>query len=354
MKIKSIFCMIILLTCICIYAKEFDLKIVRTIGDERNDYTFFSISSAVVSEDKNIYVADWKGHFIAKYTWNGLFKKRIGQKGQGPGDFNRPQSLNFSDNKLFVFDWANDRIATLDKDLNILNYIKLKTPIRVKVRYLYLIHNNYFIGDSMNIEEGKGNKIKKLKVIGQDGNIINSFFENIILKDKIDSLNLKQRFMLSGYAKLIIGIDQEKKNILITHNLPKIPAEFFLYTSEGKFIKSFTHELDKKYKFPIEYILNPPPKPSSYSLLCSIGSVFIYKEYFLVFLTYVRYEKNSTTYENYCLLFNHNGKLIQKKLINNKDTYNFFYITGDGYLLGKKVDKVIEKLYIFKIHFSDS
>ena len=87
---KRYFCVIIILICICSYAKELDLKLVRTIGDEREDYTFFSISSVVASEDKDIYVIDSQGNFLAKYTWDGLFKKRIGRKGRGPGDFDLP------------------------------------------------------------------------------------------------------------------------------------------------------------------------------------------------------------------------------------------------------------------------
>ena len=65
MKIKRSIYVIVFLICICGNAKEFDLKLERTIGDERKDYTFFDISSAVVSEDKDIYVSDRKGHFIA-------------------------------------------------------------------------------------------------------------------------------------------------------------------------------------------------------------------------------------------------------------------------------------------------
>ena len=350
MKIKKLICVILFLSCVFCFSEGFDLKIERTIGDEREDYTFFSISSAAVSKEKNIYAADRKGHFIAQYTWDGLFKKRVGQKGLGPGDFQWPTALNISGSKLYVFDRQNRRIVTLDKELNVLKHSKIKRKNHM-FRYIYLTHDNRFVGDDSYIEKEK--EIKKIKVIDIEGNVLHSFFGNIILKDKINDLNFRQFSMLMGYTYLKMGIDAERKKILVSFRVPKNPAEFFLYTTEGKLLKSFTYKLDAKYKFPINYILKPSEKPV-YNSIRGIRSVLIYKEYFLVFLYSYEKGKESTVRGFYCILFDKDGKPVQKKLMCRDCRYIFYCVTEDGYLIGKKFDEDIEKLYIFKIHLPGS
>ncbi len=45
------------------------LEEIKTIGDERDDYTFLALTGAVLSKNKDIYVLDGRGFFIAQYDF---------------------------------------------------------------------------------------------------------------------------------------------------------------------------------------------------------------------------------------------------------------------------------------------
>lgn len=123
-----------------VFPNNIKLELVKTIGDDRDDYTFYKIRDAVIYWD-SVYITDQKGYFIAKYTLDGKFVKRVGQKGQGPGDFGGPSKIFIKDQYVYIHDNHNQRIVKMDQDLEIYEYIKLQ--------------NNFFndlfvIGNSIN------------------------------------------------------------------------------------------------------------------------------------------------------------------------------------------------------------
>jgi hypothetical protein len=64
----------------------------------------------------NIYVLDQKAHNIKKFDSSGRFLKRIGRRGQGPGDFSSPSLFSVAEDRFVVWDMDNMRICTLTLD----------------------------------------------------------------------------------------------------------------------------------------------------------------------------------------------------------------------------------------------
>ena len=76
------------------------LKFVKSFGSGSDDFLFRTIMGAAFGPNKDIYVTDVRGHFLARYDWNGTLIKKIGQRGQGPTDFNAPKQICIFNNKL--------------------------------------------------------------------------------------------------------------------------------------------------------------------------------------------------------------------------------------------------------------
>jgi hypothetical protein len=95
---------LILVSAGAVYLNSTELELVKTIGDEREEYTFFIISSAAFSKNKDIFVLDGQGVFIAKYNWQGNFLKKVGRSGQGPKEFYFARSLTVYGKRLYILD----------------------------------------------------------------------------------------------------------------------------------------------------------------------------------------------------------------------------------------------------------
>jgi 6-bladed beta-propeller len=84
------------------------IELVRTIGDlgEKDPNLAFSSPYDVIRDTSgNIYVLDIGNTQIQKLDAEGKFLKTIGRRGQGPGEFQSPSSMDIDgENNLFVFD----------------------------------------------------------------------------------------------------------------------------------------------------------------------------------------------------------------------------------------------------------
>ena len=63
-----------------------------------------------------IYVAETHGHDIKVFDADGKLIQTIGQRGEGPGEFNSPTFLSIADHKLYVTDTLNARVQVLSLD----------------------------------------------------------------------------------------------------------------------------------------------------------------------------------------------------------------------------------------------
>lgn len=338
---------IVFLFSMSLFAGQINFKLVKTIGDERENYTFFNIFGAAESESGDIFIADGRGHFIAKYDRQGKFKKRIGQKGQGPGDFCAPDLLNIYNNKLFVNDGSNFRIVVLDLDLNILSITKHNFSVERRLSdNFYVIDENRFLGNLTFIND----VIRNVSIIDKTGKVTQMIFDKFPIEHKKKTSQITDRMSYLNYmglSKKSIALDRDNKDIFISFKRPQNPIEFYVYDFKGKLKKNFTHQIEKKYEFPYYNLknINSTPKHS-----CEFGvdSVFSFRGHYIVCL--VQFEKRrDKTIDDTCklLIFNKNGDFKHEEIL--EERYRFFHLSNKGYFLGKNFDAEIEKLYIFQL-----
>lgn len=79
-----------------------DLSIGDAVG--REDYMFSEIVSVAVDEEERIYVLDSKEVHIKIFDKNGIYLKTIGRRGQGPGEFEFPTSIQMSPEGNIIID----------------------------------------------------------------------------------------------------------------------------------------------------------------------------------------------------------------------------------------------------------
>lgn len=324
-----------------------NLKRIKSIGDEREDYTFFSISSAILTDTKDVVIADTKGHFIAKYDWQGNFVKKIGQKGQGPGDFRAPKSLNLYNGKIILHDKLNYRIAEMDLDFSNLQYYHKQDALTVFEDTIFVLKDKSILFVSNLILD---ENIGRIGIINKDGNVTRRFFTKtpipMRIENKKDFLKLRN---FNFFSTPRIGMNLNRTKLIVSFFNSNNPAEFFVYNLEGKLLMKFNHQFDDKYTFPGYYLKSAVKHPNvSYGII--ISSLFIYKDKFIVFPILIRYKKQYPSHSRYlCLVFDRDGKFQDR--LELKGHMKFYYISKDGYLLGKDHESEIERLDIFKIEF---
>jgi hypothetical protein len=116
----------------------FELEEDLSIGNEENEnYLFYRVGDIQVDIEGNIYVLDTGNHRLQVFDKSGKYLRTIGKRGQGPGEFNTPTSLQLDDEtgNIFVKDNMLRKIIIfekkgkyIDKDIHLfelLNYFYL-------------------------------------------------------------------------------------------------------------------------------------------------------------------------------------------------------------------------------------
>jgi len=351
---KIIIKMAFLFLCTSVFLNSAQISLVKTIGDQRENYTFFDISSAAISQEKDIFVFDSKGVFLAKFNWNGNYIGRIGRAGQGPSEFHSARSVVLYKNRLYVLDRGNHRIIDMNLDLKDLKYLKTAYDARLDGK-LVVLKENRFLGEFLFTREN-GDKIG---IFDSQGILIKSFFNNSPVKlpviDKQDQMRMARQFMMSKETAPVIGSDINGEMVLISFEKPDNPIQFYIYNTKGQLLKEFSYPIeDEKYKFSrffidatSEAIMDPKRYPEK-TFSPYIYSQFIHDDCFVVFLWLQEFSKkeliNNTSY---CLVFDKNGKIVDKLEVDSQ--MKFFCISKDGYLLGSKPDEETTRLYVYKL-----
>jgi len=95
------------------YLMEEELSIGVMEGDE--EYMLNQPQEIKIDQNGNIYVLDWGDACINVYDENGIYLRTIGQKGQGPGEFDTPAYYDLSsDGRIFLMDQRNRRVVIFD------------------------------------------------------------------------------------------------------------------------------------------------------------------------------------------------------------------------------------------------
>lgn len=89
------------------------LEIGISYGDE--NYIFGSINDVEVDSGENIYILDGRMTRIVKFSKDGEFILRFGKKGQGPGEFEFPESMVLdSERKIYVL--GSGKVLVFDEN----------------------------------------------------------------------------------------------------------------------------------------------------------------------------------------------------------------------------------------------
>ncbi len=342
LKIMFAFYMLILLVSALNGAS---LKLVRTIGNDYDEkYIFMRVVGGVLSRNKDIYVLDIKGHFIARYDWNGKFINKIGKRGKGPGCFDGPNFLDLIAGKLVFLDIMNSRTVEVDLNLKNIEYHKLPS-IDIYFNNFFFIGKERFVGTCIPIEENE--EYNYIKITDLEHLSEKTFFKNTAFTYK--KKHKSHRFFIFSMPR--IGIDRTKKEMVITFKYPNTSIRFFVYSFDGECLDSFSYTLDKYYRLP-DFIKKAERPPNDFTAIM-VHAIFVHKNHYIVHVGKTRI-KNRWPVENemekYFLIFSAKTRELKHKL-SVPGKLEAFFLSQDGYLVGTDAYEDIPKVYIYRLEF---
>ena len=324
-------------------SSQLNIEKVRVI-EESQDNLLYGLSRITVSEDRFIFISNYKDNSISKYSWDGKFIKKTGQKGGGPGDFNSPRGIDYYKGKIYVNDVRNQRIVILDKDLAILKIIKSQYGVMPKLNF-HVTRDLLFVGYVY--PNFKDIDLNHIRIIDGNGKLIKSFFNKIPYWKEIQKKSIQQFVTLSHRSRLCIDLNESRDKIVITQERPNNPAVFYFYTSNGKYLGEFKYNLDKDYSFPKPSIIRPTdndyPKYNP-----TFHSIFFMGDNILAYMFNTRKTKDNLDVERKLILFSQNGEILSEKILPEGKLRVKMYLTNDRHLLIHDVDD--EDNYLIKVY----
>ncbi len=181
LKAKKQILLYIFLICFCLSPANLSATSSETLWSLSSfgEGSYFYQPSDIEADLKHsrIYVADSGNNCVFVFNFKGKFLKAIGQKGQGPGEFDRPTGLYvLADSKLAVADFGNNRIQVFNNSGEFIRSIK---PTKVRVADLIFIDDKIctipsFGMSGYSLDMGsKENTQPLVNIIDKDGNLLN-------------------------------------------------------------------------------------------------------------------------------------------------------------------------------------
>ncbi len=262
MSRKAFFFLVFLACSFCLLARA-DLKRGLTIGSDDPDHPLFSISGAVFDKKMDLYVADGKGGCIRKYDAAGRLTAETGRSGQGPGEFSEMLSGICWDGEVHVLDAGNGRISVFGPDLK----MKRQVPVGRPAAGLARLGDRYYTTAS-----GGDDPFRKMFIVDEKGDFGAPFFDRRPAHlDRKPADKMGAAFQ-KIYSALVFTADREARELVVSFQWPGKKMVFFVYSPEGKFLRSFELEHQFPYEFP-EYRLSWPVKYPVESRLVSVMSI---------------------------------------------------------------------------------
>ena len=119
---------------------QVSLKLVRTYGDYdiEDEHQAFDIpTDALIDPAGNLFVLDSSNRRIQKFDPDGKYLATIGRKGQGPGEFSYPDSMDFgADGTLYVLEARRRLIHIMEPAGKELGSVHLLNDSVGAIRYL--------------------------------------------------------------------------------------------------------------------------------------------------------------------------------------------------------------------------
>ena len=168
------------------------LEYVKTIGDNEStddNILFYMPTAMAFDEQGNMYVLDSGNHRIQKFDADGKYLATIGNQGQGPGEFQYPQSIDVdADGMLYVSESMNRRIQILTPEGEEIKTVKMIDGtvglVRVFGREQMLMGGAGLFSFGMGMMGEEEKELPKfLKILDKEGEVLKDFGEQQNFKD---------------------------------------------------------------------------------------------------------------------------------------------------------------------------
>ena len=292
------------------------------LNGRKEEFLLEKIVNIDFSQDR-ICVSDFQSCFL--FTIDGVFLKKIGQQGRGPGEFRLIGDVKFSSNREFIYLSSCQFIYKYSLEGNFLKSIPLQNVktddgYSVSVTPWVAIANNLFLG---NIPNFNGNQKNKLIVFDEDGKIIKEF-KNYHFYDNDFNVANTWDVRISFYQFGDLYTFKKLKNdtlFRMTSDLTTYPSHYFYL---GKYRPPF----EKKYKSFTDFL-------NEIVNYISVNSVLETKDYF--FLT-CDFGKNTTGYKINKVLkdgrnYTYKNTLVKALYVKSNDRLTFLkHGLADGFI----------------------
>jgi hypothetical protein len=329
---------------LCINAAS--LKHVKSFGTGNNGFFLTTIRGAAISKNKNIYVVDYKGCYIARFDWNGKFIKKLGQRGQGNGDLSGPKDIKIYGDKIFFNDMMNRRIVETDYELTKLTYHKIYTGSGF-VGDWFMIGPNTCVGHTISNYVDFGKEYKVMKLLNLETQKAQFFFDKIPAKDLTPKQIMSNPTWILDF-KPVFTVDTENKQLIISFTFPNNPVENYIYSYEGELLDQFSYVFDKHYQYP-EHFKTGARGPKEY-ISNTISRLFFHKGHLISFIgkNKIKIKGRTVDSDRYFLIFDIKTKELKCRIPVPKNIY-FYSIMEKGYMVGSKMDEDDTTVHIYKL-----
>jgi hypothetical protein len=201
--------------------QKISLEFIKTVGDieSTDDNILFYMPTAMAfDEEGHIYVLDSGNHRIQKFDVNGTYVATIGNKGQGPGEFQYPQSIDVDPNgMLYVSESMNRRIQILTPEGEEQKTIKMIENSIGLVRAFgsdqMLMGGTGLFSFGMGMGGDEEKELPKfLKVLNMEGEIQKDFGKQHDFKDfLINRMGNQFHFILDKTNNIYVAFDYQNR-----------------------------------------------------------------------------------------------------------------------------------------------
>jgi len=197
------------------------LEYVKTIGDNEStddNILFYMPTAMAFDEQGNMYVLDSGNHRIQKFDADGKYLATIGNQGQGPGEFQYPQSIDVdADGMLYVSESMNRRIQILTPEGEEIKTVKMIDGtvglVRVFGREQMLMGGAGLFSFGMGMMGEEEKELPKfLKILDKEGEVLKDFGEQQNFKDFLmNRMGNQFHFILDSDDNIYVSFDYQNR-----------------------------------------------------------------------------------------------------------------------------------------------
>jgi len=276
-----LFCVYTFMNSIAVYGSGvhvYKLKIIKSIsGDENMDMIMERPVIIKEGAEGTFYVCDFSANQIFKFSEDGSYIKTIGNFGQGPGEFIKPNGLYYFNGKLVISEKGNMRVNIFDNEDRFLRSFKIaNVPVSImcddSLLYSGVVKRTKNYKKVISIFNQNGKIIKKFGELQFPNNWLANLSEMLIYNNQIYELNefvprvrvfskegvLEKKIELNNKAYRRLAPENFKKeNYKLIHNMFKMKSlmlafnvcETGIYAAHYKIIKGWKGVVIDRFSF---------------------------------------------------------------------------------------------------------